>query len=179
MKLGKENILSCLKKNQNVVVVSNSQNHEQTMIDLHKAMSKKFKRICMVTIHKAFSILIKKFQEEGIDYSNYYFIDCISEGLTKVKDSKQCIYVPSPAAMTKLSITIEEVRKTHGIDLMIFDNISSLLIYNDKIAVLQFLNFIMTKTRQTNTKAIYSILQKDMKESMEDISLFADAVIES
>ncbi len=173
----KNNILNCLKKNQNVVVVSKSLNYEQTMIGLHKAVSKEFKKICMVTLNKPSSALVKKFQEEGIDYSNYYFIDCVPSK-EKVRESEQYTYVSSPSALTELMLAIDKVKKTHQIDLIILDNLSSLLIYNKDMIVLKFLHSLMTGIRQTNTKVIYSILPKDMKGSMEDISLFADAVIE-
>ncbi len=175
--MGKEDILSTLNKNQNVVLISSSRDHEQVMIDLHKAVSKKFK-ICMITIHKSFPALIKKFKEQGIDYSNYCFIDCISAENTKVKDSEQCMYVPSPVALTELAIVVTKMKKMHKTDLIILDNISSMLIYNKEPTVLRFLNFMMAKVRKTETKAIYSILKESRKEFIADLTLFADAVIE-
>ena len=174
----KNNIMGCLSKNQNVVVVSKSLNYEQTMMDMHKAVSKEFKKICMVTLNKPSSALVKKFQEEGIDYSNYCFIDCVPSK-EKVGESKQDTYVSSPSSLTELMLTIDKIKKIHQIDLMILDNISSLLIYNKDVIVLKFLHSLMTRIRQTDTKVIYSILQKDMKGPMEDISLFADAVIKA
>ncbi len=175
--MGKENsILSQLKKNQNVVLISSSRDHEKTMSELHKAVSKKFKKICMITINTSFSALIEKFQKHGIYYSNYYFIDCISEKNIIVKQSKQCLYVSSPTALTELALAIGKLRQ---IDLIILDNISSLLLYNKDAEVLKFLHGMMTKIRQTKTKAIYSILRESKKEFLADIELFADAVVES
>ncbi len=175
--MGKENsILSQLKKNQNVVLISSSRDHEKTMNGLHKTVSKKFKRICMITVNKSFSALIEKFQEQGIDYSNYYFIDCISEKNMIVSQSKQCLYVSSPTALTELALALGKLRQ---VDLIILDNISSLLLYNKDAEVLKFLHSMMTKIRQTKTKAVYSILQESKKEFVADLTLFADAVIES
>ncbi len=177
LKLGKKtNILNQLKKDQNIVLISNSKEHEKAMIELHKAVSKKFKKICMITVNKSFSALIEKFQEQGIDYSNYFFIDCISKKNIIVKQSKQCLYVSSPAALTELSLAIGKLGQ---IDLIILDNISSLLLYNKDAEVLKFLHSMMTKIRQTKTKAVYSILKESKKEFLADIELFADAVIES
>ncbi len=175
--MGKENnLLSQLKKNQNVVLISSSQDHEKTMSELHKAVSKKFKKICMITVNKSFSALIEKFQKQGIDYSNYYFIDCISKKNMIVEQSKQCLYVSSPTALTELALAMGKLRQA---DLIILDNISSLLLYNKDAEVLKFLHSMMTKIRQTKTKAVYSILKESKKEFLADIELFADAVIES
>ncbi len=172
----KTNILNQLKKDQNIVVICNSKKHEKTMIKLHKAVSKKFKKIGMITVNKSFSALIEKFQEQGIDYSNYYFIDCISEKNMIVSQSKQCLYVSSPTALTELSLSVGKLRQ---IDLIILDNISSLLLYNKDAEILKFLHGMMTKIRQIKTKAIYSILKESKKEFLADIELFADAVVES
>ena len=177
LKLGKKtDILNELKKNQNVVLISSSRDHEKTMSELHKAVSKKFKKICMITVNKSFSTLIKKFQEEKIDYSNYCFIDCISKKNMIVQQSKQCIYVSSPTALTELALTIGKLRQ---IDLIILDNISSFLLYNEDAELLKFLHGMMTKIRQTKTKAVYSILKESKKEFVADLTLFADAVMES
>jgi len=179
LKVNKKNsILDQLNRNQNIVVICNSEYYEKTMIDLHKAVSKKFK-ICMITIHKSFPALIKKFKEQGIDYSNYCFIDCISVENSKVKDSEQCIYTPSPVALTELAIAVTKMRQMHKTDLIILDNISSMLIYNKEPTVLRFLNFMMAKVRKAETKAIYLILKESRKEIVADLTLFADAVIES
>ena len=92
-----------------------------------------------------------------------------------VQQSKQCLYVSSPTALTELALAMGKLRQT---DLIILDNISSLLLYNKDAEVLKFLHGMMTKIRQTKTKAVYSILKESKKEFVADLTLFADAVIE-
>ena len=170
--------MSKIYQDQNTVVICNSKNHERIMTELHKTVSKKFKKICMVTIHKPFPTLIKKFQEEKIDYSNYCFIDCISAENRMDDAIDQCIYISSPVALTELAVAIEKMIDRFGTDLIILDNISSLLIYNQESAVLRFLHHVMTRVRKTDMKAIYSILQEGRKGFMEEMTLFADTMIE-
>jgi hypothetical protein len=174
----KDNILSYLGKNQNIVLTCNSRDYEERMIDLHKAVSGKFKKICLITVRKSFDDLIKEFKEQGVDYSNYCFIDCISAELIKVRDTKQCIYIPSPVALTELAISINKMRTMHRIDLIILDNISSFLIYNQELPILRFLHAMMIKIRKTDIKSIYSILQGGRKSLIADLTLFADKVVE-
>jgi archaellum biogenesis ATPase FlaH len=148
------------------------------MIGLHRTISKEFRKICVVTVHNPFPVLVRKFQEEGINCSNYRFIDCISAKNMAVKDSEQCIYISSPLALTELAIAMEKIRTTHQMDLLILDNISSLLVYNNESAVLRFLHAMMTKLRRANVTTICPILEEEGKreEFMADLSLFADAV---
>jgi KaiC/GvpD/RAD55 family RecA-like ATPase len=170
-------ILSKLDKSQNTVVVCDSQHQAKMMIDLHKAVSKKFRKICMVTIHKSFSSLMNTFKENRIDTSKYCFVDCVSTEQSETNDEDQCIQISSPVALTELAIAIEKMREKHRMDMIIFDNISAMLIYNDELTVLRFLHYMMIKVRKTDTKAVYSVLQENRKEFMADVSLFADAVI--
>jgi len=172
------NILANLENSQNIVLLYNSKDNEKLMYDLHRAVSKKFKKICLVTIHQPFSTIIKKFEKEKIDSSNYCFIDCISAKNKKVKDTEQCLYIPSPSALTQLSLAITKVQE-HNVDLIILDNISSLLVYNKEASILKFLHALTTKIRETKTKVIYSILKESRKEFIADLTLFSDAVIES
>ncbi|MFH1317031.1 MAG: hypothetical protein ABII01_05930 [Candidatus Woesearchaeota archaeon] len=121
---------------------------------------------------------MKKLQKEGIDVSNYFFIDCVTSGAKQIKDSDQFIYMQSPGALTQIGIAISTVLDTGSINLMILDSISSMLIHSKEVVMVKFLHNIISKVRTTKTKALYTILQKDMKGTMEELELFADGIIE-
>ncbi len=173
----KKNILAQLNKNQNVVVICQGSDYTKKITNLYKEVSKKFKKICLVTIRKSSAALINEFEKQHINYSNYYFIDCLS--VKSTKEPEQRLYISSPTALTELALAIQKVRSKHKVDLIILDNISSLLVYNQELMVLKFLHSIMTKIRKTNTKAIYPVLQESKKEFIADLSMFADAVIKA
>ena len=169
-------IINQLNKNQNIVIAYKSQDYPKNITNLYKTLFKKFKKICIITISKSCGDLIKKLQGEGIDTTNCLFVDCVPKKNKKAETSKQCISLQGPTALTELALTISEIRKK-PIDLIILDNLSSLLVYNDNLTVLKFLNGVVTKAQGTKTKEVYVILQKDMEGTMADISLFIDKII--
>jgi len=170
-------ILQQLNTKQNIVMIIKSKDYSKVLTDLNKQISKKFERICLVATSKPYKNLIKQLQDEGIDHTKYYFIDCCSKK-SEVNESEQCTYISSPQNLTQLAIAIAKTIKNKHVDLIILDSISGLLLYNDAVEVTKFLNNIMANLRSNHTKGIYTLLQEDLKGFLKTIFLSADAVIE-
>jgi len=171
-------ILQQLSTKQNIVMIIKGKDYSKVLIDLNKEISKEFERICLVATSKPYKILIKQLQDEGIDHTKYYFIDCCSKK-DEVNESEQCTYISSPQNLMQLSIAMAKTIKNKHIDLVILDSISGLLLYNNEVAVTKFLNNIMASLRSNHTKGVYTLLQEDLKGFLKTIFLSADAVIES
>ncbi|MBW2984334.1 hypothetical protein KY361_04420 [Candidatus Woesearchaeota archaeon] len=167
-------IVGKLCNNQNILLVSSSKDHNQVLIDLHKAVSNKFKGILAILTHKSAATLASEFKKNNIDYSNYFFIDFVEED----NKPKRCFTISSLFALTELALKIEKIKKMYKTDLIILDNILSMLIYNNDVTVLRFLHDMMVKVRKKGGKAIYSILKEGNEKLIADISLFADEIVE-
>jgi archaellum biogenesis ATPase FlaH len=164
-----------LMKNKNSVFLCRSKNPVEFISHLGLFVSKNFKKVCYVSIDKSYSILIKKFQSENIDCSKWLFIDCISSILMIDQvPSAQCKYLSSPQSLTDISW--EMMQQLNSADIIILDNVSSLLIYNDDVSVLSFLNRFMSQVRKSNIRVAYLLSHDTNKEVMEDLALFADSV---
>jgi KaiC/GvpD/RAD55 family RecA-like ATPase len=169
-----KNILPIFKKNNNVVFLCRNTDPINFTIDFLKSLSPKT-RVLYVTVNKSYSALSDKFNKEGINFSNWSFIDCISSSLFMAeKSSKQCLYLTSPQALVDLALAIDE--KMKSVDVIVFDNISGLLVYNGSVPTMQLLNSLMSKVRQTKIKAAYLLFHDTNAEVMEDLALFSDKV---
>jgi len=165
---------SAFKKNQNVVFLCRDVNPIDFTIEFLKSIPKKSK-VLYITVNKSCSVLTDKFKSEGIDYSKWSFIDCISSSLFMTgKTSSQCQHLSSPTALVDLAMAIDD--KLKEVDFIVFDNISGLLVYNGDVPTLQLLNSLMSKVRQTKAKVAYLLFHDTGKEVMEDLALFADKV---
>ena len=167
-----------LNKNQNIILSCTNRTYAKICKGLHKSLPKKLKKICVVTTNKSSDALIKQFQEWKIDPDKYYFIDCVSAKLQHTKELKNCAYIRSPQYLTGLSIAIPQILKNKKIEVMVLDNISTLLLYNNELAVTKFLHHNITQIKSTNVKAIYLIMAEDLQKIVKTVSLFADAIIE-
>ncbi len=171
------NLEISLNKNKKIAVIYKSQDYQKHILDLYKICFKKFKNIGIITFAKSCNDLIKKLQEEGINTTNTFCVDCMHKKNKTVGTHEKYINLQGQTALTELALTISEL-KEKNIDLIILDNLSSLLIHNDALTVLKFLNSVMTKEQNTKTKEVYIIMQKDMKGIMADINLFMDNMVE-
>lgn len=171
-----KNILKSLfVKSQSTVVVCKKENPADVLVKLCESMKKKYKKICVVTINKPYSLLIKKFNERKVDYSKFYFIDCVSASMMEQIPSKQCTYISSPKALTELAINLNNLPK--DVDLVILDNFSSLVFYNDPFLSLRFMNSVTSKFRKNSLNSICLVVGETKPEVLTDLSLFADKII--
>ncbi|VVB80289.1 Uncharacterised protein [uncultured archaeon] len=174
MSLKIANIVGELPKIKNLVVISRNSDPVESMLEIVKLVSPRYRRICFVSVDKPFTVLTERFRKEEIDYSKFSFIDCISSLTLQQVVSKQCKYLDSPRALQNLALLLGE--EIHKSDCIIFDNVSSLLLYNDTVPVLQFLNNLMHQINFSKLRGVFLLSHDTGKEVMEDLSLFADKV---
>lgn len=164
-----------LKKNKNIVFLCRNTDPLKFTLEFIKAIPKKSK-VLYVSVNKPYSILTELFKKEKIDFSKWFFIDCISSSMLVAEfPSKQCLHIPSPKSLVDLAMAINQ--RIDSTDLIIFDSVSSLLSYNDYVPVLQLLNNLMANIRKSENKAVYLLSYDAKKEVMEDLALVADEVV--
>lgn len=164
-----------LKKNKNVVFLCRNTDPLEFTSELLKTIDKK-SRVLYVSVNKPCSILTELFKKEKIDYSKWFFIDCISSSMLSAEfPSKQCLYLASPSSLVDLAVEINE--RIESSDLILFDSVSSLLYYNDYVSVLRLLNTLMANIRKSKNKGAYLLSYDVKKEVMEDLALFADELV--
>ncbi len=176
----REKIIKELKRNQSIVLVTKSSNHNKILLQFCKKVAKQFKNIIFVTITKPFNKIRAELEIAGVDTSNYVFIDCISSRYNvEVKDSKNCVYVGSPEMLTDVSAAISRALQNQNA-LLLLDDVSSLAIYNENTNVLKFLQGTIIRLQKQNAKGIFLMLDDNKKEDMiKDLSLFTDKIIRS
>ena len=110
---------------------------------------------------------------------NILFIDCISNQISKSEDdSKKCIFLESPQNITGLSIALNQAIKSLGKETtVIFDSLSTLLIYNSEEVIGRFSNAIISMMQLSNVSGLFFVLESDMdKNILNTISSFVDEV---
>lgn len=146
------------------------------LVELCKISSKKFKKVCIVNVNKPYVRMVEKFKENKIDYSNYYFVDCISASFMNELPKTRSTYVSSPSALTELAIALNNIPS--DIQFVVLDSFSGLAFYNGYPMALRFLNSITGRFREKGLKAVYLVVGETKKEILADLSLFADEILE-
>jgi len=169
-------ILQELSKDQSILLVMPSMQYNEIASDIAKQISGG--TVGYITLNKTFTALTENFEKEGIDISNFVFVDAITKTIKDVDDTDQCYYVSSPAAFTELSIKITKLLR-HGFEYIIFDSITNLMVYEGKVPVARFISNTAARVRATKSKAVfYAIKVKEQDALVQETSMFVDRVID-
>jgi len=103
--------------------------------------------------------------KEKIFFKNLYFIDCFSlqAGNADAKDTENVKYVSGPLALNELSIAIgefgREFLKKEFEYVIIFDSLSTLLMYSNADAIARFLQILIAKIKNLNGSVVFTLEQ--------------------
>ena len=166
-----------LAENQTILLVVPSSKYGDILIDTARQLSKK--PTSYVTLNKSFQSLRDLFEKNRVNVKNILFIDAITKTIKDVEDrTDQCYFVSSPGALTDLSLIISNFLH-HNFDYLIFDSLSSLMIYQEKAVVQKFVLNLVNKIKESKTRAVfYALSTKEHEDFIKQCSLFVDKVID-
>ena len=170
-----------LEKDQIYVLFFEAATYSQEMLDLMRQIQDK--KVAYVSLNKTYSTILKDLKRKSIKHENFFVIDTRSEKIETLDDTKvhNVCFLSSPAALTELSITISHVLKTNHFDYIIFDSLSTLLIYDKETrgGIVKFTTTLMNKIKGYNIKAIFTAIE-DHRNSflVEEACAFSDVVEE-
>jgi hypothetical protein len=135
-----------------------------------------------VTLNRSYEFMQETLRKEKIDTEKIFFVDAITKGTgKKVIFNENVEYVESPRDLTSLSVAIEESYKklSEKPKFLVFDSISTLLIYNDVSSVERFTHLIIGKLREWKIKGILLMVKSDEhKGVVNSLSQFCDRILE-
>ncbi|MBN1156737.1 hypothetical protein JXA85_03915 [Candidatus Woesearchaeota archaeon] len=167
-------------KHKTFLVVIPSQKYNENTNELILSLTHNFNRVAYVSLNKLINPLKRTLQEKNVDMKKVFFIDGITKtAIPNPPEAENCVFVPSPDDLTKLSISITKVFQTFDPDCLFFDSLSTLLIYKDVNMITQFVHSLLSKVNAFGTMAVFTCLQGEKEEHMvKDLSLIIDKVIE-
>jgi hypothetical protein len=138
--------------------------------------SSSYSRICYVSLNKPYSSVLDAIKKSGTDTKKFFFIDC-TENQADEK-AGQVVNVSSPKALTEMSITIGKVLDLGKIEALIFDSLSTLLVYEEPSTVVKFTHSLISSLRGKKVSGFLMCLEGGKgAELVKDISMFADRVM--
>jgi archaellum biogenesis ATPase FlaH len=171
-----------MTRNRFLLVMLNESEYEKNFSVMLKGVGKSGKKICYVCLSSTYKDVVASLKKKGIDTSRFFFIDTLTSHYNP-SEARNCIFVSSPAALEELRKAIKATVEKESCSIIIFDTITSLLIYQETSSIVRFASSIAGNKEYENTKKVF-IVMKDMervkKENlsmMKDISMFADKTI--
>jgi hypothetical protein len=161
-----------LLNNKTLLIVLPSSRYSQSVLKIAKKLTGK--KVLFITLNKTYPFVEELLNKNGCDTKYCFFIDAISSALKNVKKQKKCYFLKNPSALTELSIAISE--SMGKFEYVIFDSISTLMIYNNPSSVEKFVSSITNKLRTGGLKSVFFILEGE--KSLKAMSMFFENVLE-
>ena len=168
-----------IKESQILVLVIPDKQYSERILGVIKELSSTYNSICYVSLNRPYRSLKKNFEDSGIDINKFFFIDAITKTAEIPAPDDRCEFISSPSALTELSLAISNNLEHKKFDYILFDSLSTLLVYESDTVVTQFVHFLMAKIRVVGCKAIFTCLKQDLDSMLlKDINMFADRIID-
>jgi hypothetical protein len=156
---------------------------KQDNIDIVKTMADKGYHLIIVTTNQPSEVLKKSYEKSGIDLSRLFFIDAITSyaiGTTPPAEP-DVRFISNPSNLTDLGIAItgalNEFSKKHPC--ILFDSVSTMLIYLPSANISKFIHYISNRLRLIDTPGIFLAVGKGLDPMMiSNLSTFMDDIIQ-
>lgn len=123
-------------------------------------------RVVVITTNQPSAVLKKHYSTDGIDISRVSFIDAITKyALGKIPPGQEdCRFINSPSNLTDLGIAITEVLHSLAGEktCLLFDSVSTMLIYLPSTNISKFIHFITSKLRLVDAAGIFLAVEKGL-----------------
>lgn len=133
-----------------------------------------------VTLNKPYTT-IKKVFEDIVDLRMLIFIDAITKPSGRnVENTSECLFLEDLNSLSDLALIIDEAIEAVPYDrkFLFFDNLSTLLLYNNTGSVAKFAHFLTSKMRMWGLDGVFLSLELESDEEfLSQLSLFCDKVV--
>jgi len=165
---------------QIIVLLIPDEEYSRRILKITKEIANVCDNLCYVSLNLPYAPLINNFKKEGIDISKFYVIDGITQTAEIAKNRDGVEYVSSPGALTELSLAISHLLETRKFEYIIFDSLSTLLVYEASPTVTKFVHSLMAKIRVVGCKAIFTCLKQDSSSVLlKDVNMFSDRILDA
>lgn len=139
--------------------------------------------VLVITTNQPYDILKKNYEKTGIPLDRIHFIDTVTKYAMghDPQPAKNCRFVSNPANLTDIGIAATEALKDlEGKKVcLLFDSVSSLLIYISSQNITRFIHFVTNKLRLLNFAGIFLVVEKGLDpEVMDQLTTFVDVVVD-
>jgi hypothetical protein len=166
------------------LVLATPGNIRQRNIELIRDISTLDYHTIVITTNFPYSILAKLYAEQGIDLSKVSFIDAVTRNSIGSAENIPGVvrFINNPANLTDMGIAVTEALKDHAGKkvCILYDSISTMLIYLSSPNISKFIHFVTNKLRLMDISGIFLAVEKGLDPMlMTQLTTFVDAVIDT
>lgn len=165
------------------LVLSQATAMRQTNVEIVKEVTATGATVRVITTNQPSMVLRRLYLQEGIDREHVRFIDAITKyAIGKVpKDAENVVFVKSPDDLTDMGIAITRILKEGGGKgvFVLFDSISTMLIYLSSTNISRFIHFVTSKLKIAGIAGVFLTVEKGLDPLLlSQLTTFVDEVVD-
>lgn len=173
------NIERELKENHLLLVVLNLANARKAIFTILNKLLKQNNKVLYITTNLSAEALNRQLEKEKISTKNVFFLACTEKCETKESKEREISkYVYCGHSLTDISIAIHTAKLDIKPNVILFDTIGSLAIWNTEETILRFLQHVAHSIRQEEKSKVLLFIEKEQKNILQKTSIFVDKTIE-
>jgi KaiC/GvpD/RAD55 family RecA-like ATPase len=139
-------------------------------------------RVIVITTNQPLAILKKFYLRDGVDLSRILFVDTITRYAvgSSPENTAGERFITNPSDLTDLGITISEILKEggEGKTAVLFDSVSTMLIYLPSAQISRFIHFLTNKLRILDVAGILLTVEMGLDPLLlSQLTTFVDQVV--
>lgn len=151
-----------------------------SVMDIVQSANKNYKKICYISFSKPYHSFLKYFKMNKINPDKFFFIDCITKSVVKEpKKEKNVVFVSAPNAFGEINDAVRKTLMQRSFDIIIFDSLSSMLVYEKELFVTRFLHGLIPMIKGLDCKTVFIVLKGDVEvDLVRDLGMLIDNTVE-
>ncbi len=173
-----------IAKNKFLIILLEEKEYAKKLQEIMKSAEKTKTKICYVCLSKPYKDVMEDISRQKLNVSDFFFIDVLSSHYTEQEPADNCIFVSAPTNLAAIRIAIRKAVDEKKCSVILFDTISTLLVYQETSSIVKFTHCILTDEKQEQTKKLFIMLKggtvpgKESKTLVKDLSMFADKTLD-
>lgn len=158
------------------LLIISSEEYLKSIAIILKYATGKYQKILYISLNELYGNLIRNLENSDISLKKFYFIDAITRtAQTNIEETDNCTFVTSPNSLVELSLAITQKIEEMEPDLIIFDSLSTLFIYENDATAVKFTHSLIGKMKAAGCDSILTALEGDAsRKAIKDLGMFVD-----
>lgn len=173
-----------IAENKFLLILMEEKEYISRLEEIIRPVEKNMGRICYVCLSKPYINVIEDLESMGIGASNFFFIDIMTSHYKEPRPVENCIFLSDPNNLTKIRLAIKRAVDENKCSIILFDTISTLLIYQQTSSIVRFTHSLISEKEQENVKKLFLMIKgndvpiEESKRLANDLGMFADKTLD-
>jgi len=175
-------ISAMIAKSKFCMIILHESQYLSKLQEIVKSVEKTPGKICYICLNNPYLDVKADLLDKGIDVGKFFFIDTLASKSAR-QDGSDCIFLRSAGNLQELRLAINRAVEEKMCRVLMFDTISTLLIYQQSSSILSFTHKLMTGMTQSDVRKLFIVLKDEevpggTEALSKDLGMFADQMLD-